>query len=117
MTLAGAGAIPSRAPRGRLLIVEDDEGVSESLYELLSDEGYEAVVTRNGQEAVDWLAANAHRRLMLLVLWMPVLNGEEFRARQLADPTLADIPVVVISAAGDARSRGRAMKVTAVLPK
>ena len=36
--------------------------------------------------------------VILLDLMMPVMNGWEFRRAQLADPALANIPVVVLSA-------------------
>jgi CheY-like chemotaxis protein len=115
--MSGAGAVSSPTAPGRVLIVEDDDGVSESLRDALLDEGYDAVVARNGQEALDWLAAHPRPQLILLDLWMPVLTGEEFRLRQLADPALADIPVIIISAAPDARARGRALQAAAVLAK
>ncbi|MCC2671917.1 MAG: response regulator, partial [Armatimonadetes bacterium] len=37
--------------------------------------------------------------LILLDLMMPVMNGWEFRAEQLQDPELAEIPVVVVTGA------------------
>jgi CheY-like chemotaxis protein len=83
----------------------------------LSDEGYEANVARNGQEGLDWLATHEPPQLILLDLWMPVLTGEEFRERQLADPAIAAIPVIVMSAAPDARARGRALGAASVLGK
>jgi CheY-like chemotaxis protein len=43
---------------------------------------------------------------ILLDIMMPVMNGWEFRAAQLDDPALAEIPVMVITA--DPGARGRA---------
>lgn len=37
-------------------------------------------------------------RLVLLDLWMPLMDGWEFLRRQKSDPSIADIPVVVLSA-------------------
>ena len=34
---------------------------------------------------------------------MPVMDGWEFRTAQLADPSIADVPVIVVSAAGTGR--------------
>jgi CheY-like chemotaxis protein len=115
--MSSAGAALFRVSPGRLLIVEDDDAVASSLREALVDEGYDAAVARNGEEALAWLAAHPPPQLILLDLWMPVLDGEQFRARQLADPALAAIPVAVISAATDARARGCALDAVAVLPK
>jgi len=36
--------------------------------------------------------------LVLLDLLMPIMNGWEFRSRQLADPRLRDVPVIVMTA-------------------
>ena len=80
----------------RVLIVEDDVAVAESLADVLRDEGYDAFVAGDGRQALDWLERNAPPELILLDLWMPVLSGEEFRSEQLALPELASIPVVVI---------------------
>lgn len=101
----------------RVLIVEDDVAVAESLAEVLRDEGYDAFVAGDGRQALDWLERNAPPELILLDLWMPVLSGEEFRREQLALPALASIPVVVISAAADARARAAAIGAVGLLPK
>jgi CheY-like chemotaxis protein len=44
--------------------------------------------------------------MVLLDLFMPVMNGWEFRAEQMADPKIASVPVVVLSADRNARDRG-----------
>ena len=113
-----SSAAHDRAPLGRILIVEDDVAVSTSLAEVLRDDGYEPHIAGDGQIALDWLRANNPRpHIILLDLWMPNVTGEEFRELQLADPALRDIPVVVISAAADARARARLMGVAGVLQK
>ena len=38
---------------------------------------------------------------------MPVMNGYEFREEQLKDPTLASIPVIVVTADGRAREKAK----------
>lgn len=115
--MSASAALATQASLGHVLIVEDDAAVADSLAEVLRDEGYDVDVCSNGQVALDWLAANAAPDLILLDLWMPVLSGEEFRARQLAAPELADIPVIVISAAADARDRARALGAATVIVK
>jgi CheY-like chemotaxis protein len=83
-----------------VLVVEDDEDVRESLCTLLEDEGWRAVAVANGAEALAALRSAAQPCVILLDLMMPVMGGAEFRSRQLADAALADIPVVLITAAG-----------------
>jgi two-component system, OmpR family, response regulator CpxR len=87
----------STAPKGEVLVVEDDFAIRETLRELLEDEGYDVSWASNGREALELLAHRAPR-VILLDLMMPVMDGWEFRVAQQKDPALARIPVVVISA-------------------
>jgi CheY-like chemotaxis protein len=103
---------------GRVLVVEDDETVASTLANILRDEGYSAAVVTDGREAMDWLRSSSPPpHLILLDLWMPGMDGESFRRQQLHDPRLASIPLVVISAARDARERAQAMGAAGLLPK
>ena len=73
--------------------------------QLLSLEGYSTATVANGREALDYLH-NGHERpdVILLDLMMPVMDGWEFRRKQQADPSLADVPVIVLSALDQARA-------------
>jgi CheY-like chemotaxis protein len=82
----------------RILVVEDDQYIRDSLAELLQDEGYSVSVARDGQEGLDALAQTTLPDLILLDLMMPVKDGFQFRAEQRQDPRLAKIPVVIFSA-------------------
>ena len=84
--------------RGRVLIVEDDTDLRETLSQILTDEGYRVWSAEHGQAALDCLRDGSKPCLILLDLTMPVMNGWQFRAEQREDPDLAGIPVVVISA-------------------
>lgn len=83
-----------------LLVVDDDGAIRDSLCSLLEDEGHRVVCVANGAEALDALRSHGRPCLILLDLMMPVMDGAEFRTRQLADPAIADVPVVLITAAG-----------------
>jgi CheY-like chemotaxis protein len=48
---------------------------------------------------------------------MPVMDGWQFRAQQIVDPRLADIPVIVLTARGDADRQARSLGVAAALSK
>jgi CheY-like chemotaxis protein len=91
--------------RGSILIVEDDLDIREALAEALGFEGYDVVLAENGQDALDVLRDGPLPDVVLLDLLMPVMSGWQFRKEQLADPALAGIPVIVVSASapGDAR--------------
>ena len=82
----------------RILIVEDDEFIRESLTELLSEEGYDIVTACEGQEGLDKLRQAGNFALVLLDLMMPVKDGFAFRREQRAEPHLAHIPVIIFSA-------------------
>ena len=88
-----------------VLIVEDDDGIRETLQEILLEEGYTVSVAENGRRALDVLSSGRPLAdLIVLDLMMPVMNGQEFRAHQLAHPRWSRIPVVVISAVAPADS-------------
>ena len=80
-----------------ILIVEDDDASRHMLELLLASNDYETMSACNGREALDLM--REHRPcLVLLDLQMPVMTGWEFRERQLRDPSLADVPVVCVTA-------------------
>src|SRR3954470_12387725 len=83
----------------RVLVVDDDPDIRESVRLVLEDEGYEVEEAADGAAALALLrAATTRPDVILLDLMMPVMNGWQFRAAQLADDDLADIPVIVLSA-------------------
>lgn len=82
-----------------IMVVEDDTMIRETLKYVLEMEGFRAVVVGNGREALDYLKSSTSRPdLILLDLMMPIMNGYEFRAEQLKDHDLSNIPTVVVSA-------------------
>jgi CheY-like chemotaxis protein len=83
-----------------ILIVDDDDALREALAEMLALEGFRIECSPHGAEAIAKLNAGLRPHLILLDLMMPVMDGWEFREAQLARAELADIPVVVITAAG-----------------
>jgi CheY-like chemotaxis protein len=86
--------------RPRLLLVEDDEAIRQSLGEALQDNGFEVATAGNGCEALGLLRSTPRPAAILLDLMMPVMDGWDFRQEQLADSELRDVPVVVVTAAG-----------------
>lgn len=88
-----------------ILVVEDDDDIREAIATFLEAEGYSVVAAGNGEEALEILRSARKFCLVLLDLFMPVKNGWEFRAEQLDDPRIADVPVIVISADQAARQK------------
>ncbi|HTP49236.1 MAG TPA: response regulator [Anaeromyxobacteraceae bacterium] len=88
---------PITAAAKRVLVVDDDRDIRELLVELLEGEGYQVSSAENGEQAL--LKARLHHpNLILLDLMMPVMSGWRFRAEQAREPSIAGVPVVVISA-------------------
>jgi two-component system response regulator MprA len=105
-------------PRHRpVLVVEDDDDVRDAVSASLRDEGYEVAEAENGRLALDWLKSNADPCLVLLDLWMPVMTGIELHAVMAQDPRLAAVPLVVVSAAGDAKAQAQQMGALGYLRK
>ena len=102
----------------RVLVVDDDNEIRETMVEILNDEGYEAVGASDGYEALEQLRDPADRWcLVLLDLMMPKIDGRTFRAEQLQDPAIAPIPVVIVSAMNDVAATAEELKVAAHVTK
>jgi CheY-like chemotaxis protein len=96
-----------------ILVVDDDEDTRDAIRQALEAEGYEVAVAANGQQALELLRSGSIPALIMLDLMMPVMSGEEFAEKQRRDPTLARIPVVILTAGGG-RNEDKAASIQAV---
>ena len=99
-----------------ILVVEDHADLREMLAVLLETEGFAVQTARNGVEALKCLD-DARPDLILLDLMMPVMTGDEFRERQLADDRYRDVPVICMTAAHDGRERADRIRADAYFQK
>lgn len=81
-----------------ILVVDDSDSTTTVLRLLLTRACYSVSCARSGKEALELLRGGLRPALILLDLFMPEMNGVEFRAAQLADPSLASIPVAIVTA-------------------
>ncbi|HEX5658510.1 MAG TPA: response regulator, partial [Polyangiales bacterium] len=99
----------SSTSRTSILIVDDDADIREALVDVLTDHGYPTHAVPHGAAALAALQAGLRPCLILLDLMMPVMDGITFRQRQLAEPDLKELPVLVISAGTDLSAHAAAL--------
>ena len=95
------GLEPLIAPRhGVVLVVEDRDDVRLGVAELLELNGFQVADAASAEQALAFLSAQPGScALVLLDLVLPgPMSGADMRATQLADPELAGIPTVIVSA-------------------
>ena len=83
--------------RGTVLVVDDDPDILEIVTVVLDLYGVPAVTASDGIEALAAMRGSSELGLVLLDLMMPRMNGVDVLAAMKRDPTLATMPVVVIS--------------------
>lgn len=103
--------------RRSILVVDDDEDVRTMLCVVLSAEGYSTTAAADGIEALERMRRDGSPALILLDLMMPRMNGEDLMRVMTQDPSLARIPIAVISGQLTARSPAPASGVIARLVK
>ena len=96
----------------RVLIVDDEPGIRESLRGVLEDEGYSCQTVDSGEECLEELARKAYDAVLLDV-WLPGMDGMETLAR-IQEIPFADRPeVVIISGHGTIETAVKATKLGA----
>jgi DNA-binding response OmpR family regulator len=88
----------------KVLIVEDEPHIVESLSFLLSREGFSIASCGDGAAAMERMLADPPDVLVLDAM-LPGLNGFEILRRLRADPKLADLAVLMLTAKGQKRDR------------
>ena len=110
------GAPMTRRPS--ILLVEDDEQIREGLMELLEAEGYEIHAAVDGVEALNLLQTEvATPQVIVTDLQMPRANGWVFALELQKDARYAQVPLVVVSGAHDAREAGQFLGAAAAFQK
>lgn len=81
-----------------VLIVDDEEGIRDSLSGILEDEGYDVVTASSGEEAI--LIAQEHLPdIILLDVWLPEIDGIETLSK--LKEINVNVPVIMISGHGN----------------
>lgn len=96
----------------RILIVDDEPGIRESLRGVLEDEGFSCAAAATGEECLAELAEHSYDAV-LLDIWMPGIDGLETLQRIQAIPVQERPEVVIISGHGTIETAVRATKLGA----
>lgn len=97
---------------GRILVVDDNDINREVLVRRLLRQGHEVQGAADGRAALEAIA-NQEFDLLLLDIMMPVMNGFQVLEFMHADPAMANLPVIVISALDDLDSVVRCIELGA----
>ena len=90
-----------------ILVVDDEDGVRESVREVLNDEGYRVVDTADGTRVLD-IIKSERPDLVLLDIWMPQIDGIGLlKEIKIQEP---DINVVMVSGHGNIHTAVTATK-------
>ncbi len=106
-------AAQSEAPT--ILVVDDDQTVREVMERYLAREGFSVVTASGGHEGLR-LARELQPAAITLDVMMPDLDGWTVLAAIKGDPTLADIPVILVTIV-DEKNRGYSLGATDYMVK
>jgi CheY-like chemotaxis protein len=90
-------AEPSPVSGPKILVIDDDKDVRETLANVLGDEGYRIYQARDGEQGLARLVQMPRVDLILLDLLMPNVSGFEFLEAIDRSP-YSEVPILIISA-------------------
>ncbi len=97
MTATNRPEARSEGRPGRVLVVDDDTDVRETVVTTLEVAGFRVLETDNPHEGLALLRAHPDICLVLLDLMMPTMTGFQFRDEQRRDTRIAAIPTVIVT--------------------
>lgn len=98
---------------GKILIVDDNSANLRLLYNILSQSGYNVLVARDGERAIQ-VVENAKPDLILLDVMMPGIDGFDTCSRIKENPLTNDIPVIFMTALSDTIDKIKGLNLGAV---
>ena len=93
----------------KLLIIDDERGIRNTLREILADEGHEAEVAENGKQGLEMAQAKAYD-LIFSDIKMPEMDGLELLSALKQGDETSETPIVMISGHGDVETAVQALK-------
>ena len=89
----------------KIMIVDDEPDILFTVGQMLEISGYEVIKAVNGDDCLKKLN-EIRPDLVLLDIMMPGMNGWDVAAKIKENPKWSDIPIVFVTAKGDAMSIG-----------
>jgi DNA-binding response OmpR family regulator len=96
----------------KILIVEDDKFVRELIFQRLTEEKFEVVAAKDGEEGVE-KTVSEKPDLVLLDLILPGIDGFEVLSRMRKNPLTQKISVIILSNLGEKIDVDRGVKLGA----
>lgn len=84
-----------------VLVVDDEFGVADLIEAVLEDEGHRILIAANGKQGLEMLAGE-RPDLVFLDYMMPVMDGASVLRQMNGDPSLRNIPIVLMSSLPEA---------------
>jgi DNA-binding response OmpR family regulator len=97
-----------------VLLIEDEPHIAEAIRFILTRDGWEVTTHAEGVSALDRLR-ETRPDLLILDVMLPGRSGYEILADLRADPAMADLRVLMLSAKGQTRDREAAARAGADL--
>lgn len=96
----------------RILIVDDDKGLTQLLRLVFESKGFGVTIAHDGEQALEALKTELPE-VILLDIMMPGMDGIEVCRQVRADPRTCDTPVIVLTAKSDPETRRLAIEAQA----
>ena len=96
----------------KLLIIDDERGIRNTLREILADEGHDVEVAENGKQGLEMARATAFD-LIFSDIKMPEMDGIELLTALKSGEEAIETPLVMISGHGDVETAVQALKLGA----
>ncbi|WP_158804147.1 two-component system response regulator [Acidisoma sp. L85] len=101
---------------GIVLVVDDEFGIAELIDAVLTDEGHRVLTAINGRQGLAMMAKE-RPDLVFLDYMMPVMDGAEVLSAMAGDPSVAKVPVVLMSSMPETTVAERCSGYTAFMRK
>jgi len=81
----------------KILLVDNDPGFVNSARQVLENKGYEVMTAASGEQALAVMRKEKPALVLLEIMMSYVLEGLDLLREMANDPTLKDIPVIVVT--------------------